>query len=119
MRLKEYLSKIKPYDDVTIIKARAREDARTPFYHAEYQTTPIYTASDWLKNTNENLLNGVILNDKQPPIDWITGSQWGQTVKAGRLKCLLVASQEDFALLVRSKEQRDSMEKYIDERIDI
>ena len=56
MRVKEYLSKIPNNTSVTFIKARARKDASTPYYHAEYQTTPIYKAI-----AAENNIKNIIL----------------------------------------------------------
>lgn len=117
MKVKEYFKKMRPSDDVTFIKARAREDAHTPFYHAEYQTTPIRRVAEWEQGNNGKLLDSIILNDNQMPIDWLSGAMWGRQVKFGRLKCLLVISEEDFELLYRSKEQRDSMERFIEEKI--
>ena len=40
MKVKDYLSRLNATQGVTFIKARARKDAATPYYHAEYQTTP-------------------------------------------------------------------------------
>ena len=117
MKVREYLNSLKPTGDVTFIKARARKDARTPFYHAEYQTTPIWKACEWMRGSNERLMDSVILNDKQMPIDWLSGAQWGALVKRGALKCLLVISQEDFELLYGGDEQRASMERYIESKL--
>ena len=65
----------------------------------------------------DKLLNGIILNDKQMPIDWLSGAPWGIRVVKGYLKCLLIISQEDFELLYPDKDQRKSMEKFIEERL--
>lgn len=124
MKVKEYLERLAKsgrYSEVTFIKARAREDNGAPFYHAEYQTTPIWNVDEWLspRYNNGRLLDSVVLNDKQMPIDWLSGSNWSDLVKCGRLRCLLVVSQEDFALLYKSKEQRESMEAYIEKKLAI
>ena len=120
MKVKDYLERIKKSTDVTFIKARAREDANSPFYHAEYQTTPIWKASEWMSyKNNERLMNSIVLNDKQMPIEWLSGAKWGTSVKNGHLKCLLVISEDDFALLYRSEDQRNSMEHYIEEKLGI
>jgi hypothetical protein len=113
MTVKKYFERLGKYQSVTFIKARARKDANTPFYHDEYQTTPCRTVNEWLSS---DLMDYIILNDKQMPIDWLCGAPWGNQVKAGCLKCLLVISREDAELLY-SKEQFAEMEEYIDEQI--
>lgn len=118
MRVRKYLEKLEPLTDVTFIKARARKDAHTPFYHCEYQETPIYMAKDWLKNNQTELLDSIILNDKQMPIQWLSGADWTSAISNGRLKCLLVISEEDCVLLF-SKAQQESLEEYIEDRIKI
>ena len=117
MTVETYLKKIDPRYEVTFIKARARADAHSPFYHAEYQTTPLYYVNEWLGFNNERILKSVVLNDKQMPIDWLSGACWGNMVKIGRAKCLLIVSEEDFKLLYKSEEQRVGMEKFIEERL--
>lgn len=117
MKVKDYLKRIDWDHDVTFIKARAREDAHSPFYHAEYQTTPIRPAREWYQN--DRLMESVVLNDRQMPIDWLSGAPWGNMVNCGSLKCLLIVSQEDFRLLYNRKEDRESMERYIDKRLNI
>jgi hypothetical protein len=115
MRVKEYFEQMNPYDDATFIKARARKDANTPFFHPEYQTTPICPVIDW--QSNEKILNSIVLNDKQMPIDWLSGALWGNAVKSGHLKCLLIISENDFEMLYKNKDQRDSMEHFIEEQL--
>ena len=117
MRVREYLEKLSAGQDVTFIKVRARKDANTPFYHPEYQTTTIWAVSEWLDMGGEALLNSVVLNDRQMPIVWLSGAQWGNAVKNGWLKCLLVVSLEDFALLYRGEEQRYIIEQYCEDRL--
>ena len=115
MTVREYLKDCNKYADVTFIKARARKDARTPGYHVEYQTTPIRTLAEWEKS---NLMNYYILNDKQCPIDWLSGAIWKYAFNSGRLISLLVISKEDLETLF-SKEQASSMIEYIDKKIKI
>lgn len=118
MKVKEYLKRMKKYEDVTFIKARARKDAYSPGYHAEYQTTPMYTVREVITLRGfDELLNGIVLNDKQMPIDWLSGAPWGIRVTEGYLKCLLIISQEDFKLLYPDKDQRESMEKFIENKL--
>lgn len=58
MKVKEYLEQHK-VEKITLIKARARKDANTPFYHQEYQTTPIFY-KDELERM-ESLMDYIIL----------------------------------------------------------
>ena len=119
MRVRKYLETLKPLQEVTFIKARARKDAHTPYYHAEYQETPIYMAKDWLKNTSTKLLDNIILNDRQAPIQWACGADWTTAATNGQLKCLLVISEDDFATLYPDKKQRNGMEAFIESRMEI
>lgn len=118
MKVKQYLEMCNRSDDVTFIKVRTRKDAETPFYHQEYQTTPMLCAEEWLKGrTPGKLLESVILNDKQPPIQWLSGAPWDKQFEQGRLKCLLVISEEDFELLYPNKEQRTGTERYCESKM--
>lgn len=114
MRVREYLEKVQS-TQFTFIKARARKDANTPFYHTEYQTTPIY--SRW-ELEDSKLLDYIILNNKQAPIDWLSGVCWGNNFKRGWLESLLIISEEDFKLRYPSEEQIASMIKFIDKEIE-
>lgn len=111
MLVREFLKGIK--GDVTFIKARARKDAHTPFYHAEYQTTPIRRVKEW----DGKIMDYIILNDAQTPIDWLSGAPWKNAFDRGCLTSLLVISPEDLELLYSDKKQRDHMIKFIDEKI--
>ena len=113
MTVREYLKDCNKYTDVTFIKARALKDAHTPGYHAEYQTTPIRTLVGWEKS---NLMDYYILNDKQCPIDWLSGTRWKVDFDNGRLISLLVISKEDLETIY-SKEQAASIIEYIDKEI--
>lgn len=115
MRVKEYLelAQVKPYADVTFIKARARKDANTPFYHQEYQTTPIRRASEWRES---KLMDYIVLNDKQPPIEWASGAHWIPKFNRGDLLSILVISEDDLRLLY-SESQAQSTEQYIDKKL--
>ena len=113
MTVREYLKDCNKYADVTFIKAIARKDAHTPAYHAEYQTTLIRTLVEWEKS---NLMDYYILNDKQCPIDWLSGALWKVAFDNGRLISLLVISKEDLETLY-SKEQSASIIEYIDKKI--
>ena len=113
MTVREYLKDCNKYADVTFIKARARKDARTPGCHAEYQTTPIRTLAEWEES---NLMDYYILNDKQCPIDWLSGATWKVAFDNGRLISLLVISKEDLEMLY-SKEQASRIIEYIDKKI--
>ena len=113
MTVKDYFKIIGKYDSVTFIKARARKDATTPFYHPEYQVTPIRTVNEWEQT---DIVDYIILNDNQMPIDWLSGVSWGDMVKHSTLKCLLVISREDGELLYSEKQFADT-EKYIEKII--
>ena len=113
MTVREYLKDCNKYTDVTFIKAIARKDKHTPAYHAEYQTTPIRMLVEWEKS---NLMDYYILNDKQCPIDWLSGTHWKVDFDNGRLISLLVISKEDLETLY-PKEQVASIIEYIDKKI--
>ena len=115
MKVKEYfqLANTPTYKSVTFIKARARKDANTPFYHAEYQTTPIYNLSEL---NDSKLMDYIVLNDKQNPIDWLSGAIWNNQFKRGNLVSMLVISEEDLKTLY-SENQAQSMERYIDGKL--
>lgn len=115
MTVQEYL-KLKDmpeHKDLTFIKARARKDAVTPFYHAEYQTTPIRTVLEW---KNSKVMDYIVLNDKQPTIDWLSGCPWNIQIKNGNLLCFLVVSKEDLCILY-GEVQATSLEGFIDEKL--
>lgn len=111
MTVREYLGNCNK--KITFIKARARKDAHTPGYHAEYQTTPIRTFAEW---KNSNLMDYYILNHRQCPIDWLSGASWKVAFDNGWLISLLVISKEDLETLY-SKEGAASMIEYIDKKI--
>ncbi len=112
MLVREFLKDV--MTNVTFIKARARKDAHTPFYHAEYQTTPMRYPYEWMDTP---LADYIILNDAQPPIDWLSGAPWQNCFNRGCLESLLIISPEDFELLYPSAEQRDHMVKFINQKI--
>lgn len=113
MKVKDYLAQYPTAMQVTFIKARARKDANTPFYHPEYQTTPIRSIWEWEGN---DIMDYLILNDKQHPIEWLSGLGWGNSFNRGHLISLLVISQEDLDKLY-SKEQGQSLIQSIEEKI--
>ena len=111
MNVREFLKDVT--GDVTFIKARARKDDHTPFYHAEYQTTPIRNVRDW----TGDILDYIVLNDAQPPIDWLSGAPWQNAFNRGHLTSVLVIHPEDLELLYPTKDQRDHMIKFIGDKI--
>lgn len=113
MTVREYLKNFNEYMNVTFIKARARKDANTPYYHAEYQTTPIRTIKEW---GNANIMDYYILNNKQCPIDWLCGAPWRIHFNNGSLLSLLVISKEDMELLY-SKDQAARMIEFVEKEI--
>ena len=113
MRVREYLNGFNKNTRVTFIKARARKDANTPFYHTEYQTTPALTIEQW---DNMRVMDYYILNDKQQPIQWLSGAGWVNEFKRGDLLSLLVISEEELHLLYNKKQASDIIE-YIDSKL--
>lgn len=113
MRVREYLNGFNKNTRVTFIKARARKDANTPFYHAEYQTTPIRTSDEW---KNSKIMDYYILNNKQQPIQWLSGAGWVNEFKRGDLLSLLVISEEDLHLLYNKKQAAEII-NYIDNKL--
>lgn len=114
MTVKEY-AKLTDVTQITFIKARARKDANTPFYHAEYQTTPLYFIGEVI--TGGILSDYIILNDKQGAISWLCGADWNNGIRGGWARCLLVISPADFETLYPSERQRAGMISYIDKRL--
>lgn len=108
MQVKVYFERLRKYESVTFIKARARKDNGTPFYHAEYQTTPINTVEQW---QNSRLMDYIVLNDNQPQIEWLCGGY------LKHVRCMLIISPDDFALLYPSAEQRQDLIDFIDKKI--
>lgn len=117
MKVMEYLEKLDRHCNVTFIKARARKDANTPFYHTEYQTTILDEAENWLEANYSPILDSIILNDRQPSITWLSGADWNTLIKAGIAKCLLVVSPKDYEMLIPGKEQRERLELYIERQM--
>ena len=113
MTVFEYLQKTEVHQ-VTFIKARARKDAHTPFYHAEYQTTPMFWRSEVI---DKNILSDyIILNDRQEAIEWLSGAGWNNQIRNGWARCLLVINPEDFKLLY-SEKQMQQITAYIDKKL--
>lgn len=113
MKVKEYLQNKKPSDQVTFVVVKAEKDEHSPFYHNAYTTTPIMYVQDVV---NSKINDYIILNDKQNPIDWLSGAKWNNWFKADHLMCMLVISQEEFYKMY-SKEQADGMELFIEKEI--
>jgi hypothetical protein len=115
MKVKEYLElSLNGYDNVTFIIAKAEKYEHAPGYYPVYKTTPMLRASEW-KNSND-IQDYIILNNKQKPIDWLSGAKWGNQFEWGRLECMLIIKQEELYTLY-SKEEADSLEKYIEKEI--
>ena len=107
MLVKEYLNSFNENKQVTIIKAVARKDENTPFYHEEYQTTPIRCISEFHKSP---IMNYYVLNHKQPPIEWLSGAGWQNRFAKGDILSLLVISKEDIELLYSKKQAAEIIE---------
>lgn len=109
MKVIEYFNRMNKFDSVTFIKARARKDANTKFYHFEYQTTPVHTVEQWEQYGRLN--EYIILNDNQPQI------QWANNAGIRSVKCMLIVNEKDFAQIYRSEEQRQQIIESIDKTI--
>lgn len=117
MNVRQYfdlLGKDKIFTQATFIIARAVKDNHSPSYHAEYRTTPIYTVEEWLNNAK--ILDYIVLNDKQAPIDWLSGAPWINWYNGGHLLSLLVIPRDELETLY-SQDQARSMEEYIERKI--
>ena len=113
MTVREYLELSKHKGQITFIKARARKDAHTPYYHCEYQTTPIFSVYEL---EDSRLMDYIVLNHKQPPIDWLSGARWQGHFNKGFLASLLIISKEDLELRF-SPAQAQQTADFIGERI--
>ena len=113
MLVKEYLKKLDACQDVTFIKTIAVKDDNSPFYDKVYQTTPIRQAYEW---QNSAIADFYILNDKQCPIDWLSGAKWKNSFEKGYLKSLLIISKEDLKKLY-SKKQAAELIEFIDKEL--
>lgn len=113
MTVLEYLQKTE-VNEFTFIKARARKDAQTPFYHAEYQTTPMFQKREIV--STGFLSNYIILNDRQEAIEWLSGAGWNYRIRKGWARCLLVINPEDFKLLYGEKQMQE-ITAYIDKKL--
>lgn len=118
MIVRDYLKRLPENMSATFLKARARKDANTPFYHAEYQTTPLLAVWEWLEG-HSSVLDAVVLNDKQESITWLSGADWNPDIRAGRSICLVVISREDMETLYPNKEQREGTEAYIENKLSL
>lgn len=115
MKVEEYIDMM---DDsvthLTFIKARARKDAHTPFYHPEYQTTPLFMTSEVAEK--DILFGYIVLNDRMQSITWLSGADWNPWIRKGFTRCLLVISPEDMNLLY-SESQSKGMIEFIDKKL--
>lgn len=110
MTVIEYLNNyVKGTPQITFIKARARKDAHSPYYHPEYQTTPLFYFEEAKKSSCADY---IVLNDEMYAMDWLSGGGWNNLIKKGFAKCLLIISREDLELLYE-KAQAKSTEEFI------
>jgi hypothetical protein len=114
MTLRDYLQKIEkkhgPSRDVTFIIAHAVKDEHTPFFHNEFRETPIRSAWQWLKSSDEFLDAYIVINADHPPID-IPGN-WVNKYKKGWLSCAVLTTQNDLELLYPGKQALDMAAYY-------
>lgn len=104
MLVKDYLKNFASNTSVTFIRAIAHKEEGSARYEEMYKTTPIRQIWDW---ENSPIMNYHILNNKQCPIDWLSGAQWKKQFHRGDLLSLLVISQEDIEKLYSVKQAAD------------
>ena len=112
MKVKDYLQ-THEWNEVSFIIAKAVKNETTPFYHAEYKTSSLLHHFDNGLGCYDDY---VILNDNAMPIDWLSGASWGNAVRRGWAKCLLIIKWEDLTTLY-SEEQAKSLIEFIDKKI--
>ena len=111
MKVKDYLQ-THEWSEVSFIIAKAVKDDKTPLFHSEYKTSSLFHHFEDISYYDDYL----ILNDKAMPIDWLSGAPWGNEVRRGWAKCLLVINRKDLITLYGEK-QANSIIKYIDSKI--
>lgn len=111
MKVKDYLQ-THEWNEVSFIVAKAVKDDKTPFFHPEYKTSTLFHHFEDISCYDDYL----ILNDKATPIDWLSGAPWGNAVRRGLAKCLLIISRKDLTTLYDEK-QANSIIEYIDSKI--
>lgn len=99
--------------EVTFIIAKAEKDEHSPYNHPVYTTTPIRVVGEWMES---KIMDYIVLNDCQPPIDWMSGAMWKHQFKRGWLTSMLIISREELCKLY-SEEQAASMEAFINKEI--
>ena len=114
VKVREYLDQFTTSSNISFIVTKAVKDEGSPFFHEEYHTSPMYYVSNlrelqWAMDMN-------VLNDHQPPIDWLCGAKWGTWYNKGWLTSMLIISDEDIELLY-GKKQSESMLKYIEKEM--
>lgn len=114
MTVREYLKDVDKYKDITFLRAISHKDSNTPFYHSEYYSTPIRKKYEWMRS---DIMDYYVLNDKQPPIDWLTGGGWTNAYNNGSFLSLLVISKEDLELLYPDKDQTEDIIKRIENNL--
>lgn len=111
MKVKDYL-KTHKWSEISFIITKAVKDDATPFFHPEYKTSRLFHNFDNISYYDDYL----ILNDKAMPIDWLSGAPWGNAVRKGEAKCLLIINREELITLY-SEDQANSIIEYIDSKI--
>lgn len=109
MTVREYLQKQSKNTQVTFIIAHAVKDENTPFNHYEYKTTPIFAVWEWQEKSTW-YDRYIVVNADHPPID-ITGG-WVNWYKAGRLKCIVITTEEDIRANCGGEKQTQDMIAY-------
>lgn len=111
MKAKEYLESIGE-GQVTFVITKSVKDKNSPFYHYEYETTPIY--SRWEVLRDKWIDKYIVINANHPPID-ITG-HWVRAYNKGHLKCAMLTTENDLYTHY-SEKQAKSMIAYYDREV--
>lgn len=108
MTVREYLKRFANEGSITFIKQITVKDEHTPFYHSEYQTSPINSAREW--SQYEKVCDCLVINADHPPID-VTG-MWGNWYKKGHLLCAMITTEAELIKLYGEEQGRRMVDHY-------
>lgn len=114
MTAREYLQKIQEKHgtpEVTFIIAHSVKDSHSPFYHYEYDTTPVYSINELLRYPSGSFIDThLVVNADHPPID-ITGI-WVRHYNRGYLRCAVLETEDDLRIKYSGKQAEDMIAYY-------
>lgn len=108
MKLREFLEEAGRNGTYTLIVQKAVKDERSPFYHPEYRTTPVYSVWEWLQGTGIDKY--IVIKRDHPPID-PTGA-WLNWYNKNSLGCCMVTTEQDLITQYGEKQGREMIEYY-------